>query len=115
MADDGAVELRACARAGRDDLERQPFRGDPGLVEERLQTGDELAVVDHAVRDVDGDAQHVPLRVPLVQAAQRVARDGQGERPHERRALDVRDELGGADQVFTAYAAHERLGGSNDA
>ena len=47
--------------------------------------------------------------------AQRVARDGERQRPDERRALDVRDELGRPDRFSPADAAHERLDRPDDA
>ncbi len=115
MPDDRRVQLRACARPGRDDLEGQALGRDPRLVEKHLQACDQLAVVDHPVGNVDRGAQHVAVGLPLVKAAQRIARDGEGEGSNERRALDVGDELRRTDEDVAAEAPHERLDRANDA
>ena len=76
MTDHRDVELRAGARTGRDDLEGEPRGGDLRLVEQVLGPGDQLPVVDHAIRDIDRDIERGPAGLPLVEPPERVARDG---------------------------------------
>ncbi len=49
------------------------------------------------------------LGVPAGEPVERVRGDGERQRPHERRALEMRHELGRADEAISPHAPYERL------
>ena len=106
---DEPVELGARAGPRRNDLERQSLRRDVVRLEQLGQPDDELRVVDQPIRDVDRDAEGMPDCLPFLEPAERVVRDGERQRPDERRLLDVRDELRRSDEPIRMRTPDERL------
>ena len=97
-AEDLLVELGAGAGPGRDDLERQRPRADVRRAEQSREAVGELRVVHQAVRDVDRHAEVVARLCPELRRAKGLGDDEERQLADERRALDVRHELGGRDE-----------------